>query len=53
MNETPRNIWKEPWRGPKSLLWLALLVGVTFLIVCGIGLLWRGKAGAGSVAGAT
>ncbi len=40
MNESPRSIWRRPWRGPaKWLAWFGLVAGAAFLIVLGIGLM--------------
>lgn len=40
MNETPKSIWRRPWRGlAKWLAWFALLTGAVFVIVLGIGLI--------------
>ncbi len=43
MNEEPKNIWKQPWRGAKAVAWFAILIAATFLIVTGIGLLSGGN----------
>ncbi len=45
MNEEPKNIWKQPWRGAKAVAWFAILIAATFLIVTGIGLLSGGNVG--------
>ena len=45
MNTEPKNLWKQPWRGVKALAWFAILIGATFLIVAGIGLLSGGSVG--------
>lgn len=40
MNESPKSIWRRPWRGPaKWLAWFGLVAGAAFLIVLGIGLM--------------
>ncbi len=45
MNEEPKNIWKQPWRGAKAIAWFAILIAATFLIVTLIGLLSGGNVG--------
>src|SRR3990170_3945511 len=46
MNEEPKSIWKQPWRGPaKVCAWFALLIVATFLIVTAIGLCCGGNVG--------
>lgn len=45
MNEEPKNMWNQPWRGAKAVAWFAILIGVTFVIVTGIGLLSGGNVG--------